>query len=110
MAAPETLKEWNVVITSVRQGYEFTKQQQDYRTVLEIMYGGQGALINIGNTKDNFKDEKSKCFNCNIYRHIVKDCKKPRKEQNTRKCYKYEKIGHITKDCKTKQKMKNRSI
>jgi len=40
IAAPETLKEWKVAIISVRQGYESTEGQQDYRTVLGIIYGG----------------------------------------------------------------------
>ena len=34
--------------------------------------------MNIRKAKDNFdKDEKPKYFNYNVYRHIVKDCKKP---------------------------------
>jgi len=53
---------------------------------------------------------KPRYFNCNVYRHIAKNCKKPKKEWDTRKCYKYDKIGHITKDYKTGQKMKNCSI
>ena len=64
--------------------------------------------MDIGKAKDNFnKGEKSKYFNCNIYRHMVKDYKKLKKEQNTRKCYKYKKIRHIAKNCKSEQKMKN---
>ena len=67
--------------------------------------------INIGKAKDNFnKDRKPKCFNCNEYRHLVKDCKKPKKEKDTRKCYKYKKVGHIVKNCKLGQKIKNWSI
>ena len=67
--------------------------------------------MNIGKAKDNFdKDRKPKYFNCNVYGHIVKDCKKLKKEQDTRKCYKYKKIGYITKDCRSGQKMKNWSI
>jgi len=46
--------------------------------------------MDIGKAKDNFnKDEKPKYFNCNIYRYITKDCKKSKKEKDTRKCYKY---------------------
>ena len=39
-----------------------------------MTYGGQGLSMDIGKLKDNFKDEKPKCFNCNIYGHIAKDC------------------------------------
>jgi len=53
---------------------------------------------------------KPRYFNCNVYRHMAKDCKKPKKEWDARKCYKYNKIGHIAKDYKTEQKMKNCSI
>ena len=67
--------------------------------------------MDIEKAKDNFnKDGKSKCFNCNIYRYMAKDCKKLKKEQDIRKCYKYKKIGHITKDCRSGQKIKNKSI
>ena len=30
--------------------------------------------MDIGRTNDNFKDGKSKCFNCNKYGHIARDC------------------------------------
>ena len=56
--------------------------------------------MDIGKTRDSFdKKRKLKCFNCNIYEHMAKDCQKLKKEQNTKKSYKYDKIGHITKDC-----------
>ena len=45
--------------------------------------------MNIEKAQDNFnKNGKPKCFNCNIYGHIAKDCKKLKKEKDTRKCYK----------------------
>ena len=44
--------------------------------------------MDIGKAKENFnKDGKPKCFNCEIYRHMAKDCQKPKKEKNTQKCY-----------------------
>ena len=55
----------------------------------------------IGNLNNNFKDGKLKCFNCNKYRHIAKECWK-KKEKDMRKYFKYKKIGHIAKDCKEK--------
>ena len=67
--------------------------------------------MDIEKTKENFnKDGKSKCFNCNIYEHIAKDCQKLKKEKDTQKCYKCGQIEHIARDCKTKQKMKKQSI
>ena len=65
--------------------------------------------MDIGKAKDNFnKNGKPKCFNCNIYKCIAKDCKKPKKEQDTRKCYKYKKIKYIAKNCWLEQKIKNK--
>jgi len=58
--------------------------------------------MEIGKSNKNFKDGKLKYFNCEIYKHITRDCKKPKKEKNTQKCYKCGKIGHITRDCRTK--------
>ena len=67
--------------TSVRQEYEPTEEWHNYRTGSEITYGEQEMSIDIGKAEDNFdKDGKPKCFNCNIYRHIVKDCKKLKKK------------------------------
>jgi len=77
MVALETLKEWKVIITSVRQEYKSMKSKQNYKIRMEIIYREKGTPMDIGKTKDNFdKDKKPKCFNCNIYRHMAKDCQK----------------------------------
>ena len=109
MAAPNTLKEWKVVITSVEQGYESMESQHDYKTEMGMIFGGWGAPMDIGKSWDNFdKDGKSKCFNCNIYRHLAKECKRPKKDREMRKYYKCNKVGHLAKNCRTGQKMKIR--
>ena len=105
IAAPESLKEWKVVITSVGQGYESTEKQHNYKTGIEMTYGGQGQSMDIGKSNDNFKDRKPKYFNCNKYRHMAKECWK-KKEKETWKCFKCNKEGYIAKDCKGKQSMK----
>ena len=75
IVALKTLKEQNIAITSVRQEYESIEERQNYRTGSEITYGGRGAPINIGKSKNNYKkNKKPKYFNYNVYRHIVKDC------------------------------------
>ena len=96
MAASEILKEWKIAITLVSQEYKSTKGRQDYKTGIETTYGERGLPMNIGKAKDNFdKKRRSKYFNCKAYRHIVKDCRKPKKKQDTRKYYKCKKIRHI---------------
>ena len=101
MVALEILKEWKVAITSVKQGYESTEEQQNYKIESGTTYGERGISIDIGKTKDNFdKDRKPKCFNCNIYGHMAKECKKPKKKENTQKYYKCKRVEHISKDCK----------
>jgi len=40
IATPESLKEWKVAITSVRQGYESTEGHHDYKTSTRTTYGG----------------------------------------------------------------------
>ena len=58
-------------------------------------------FIDIRKAKNNFdKNRKSKYFDCNIYKHITKDYRKPKKKKNIRKCYKCEKIRYITRDCR----------
>ena len=74
MAMPESLKKWEVAITSVEQGYESTEEYHDYKTGTGTTYRGQGQPMNIGKSNDNFKDGKPKCFNCNKYSHMAKKC------------------------------------
>jgi len=67
--------------------------------------------MDIGKSRNNFDENgKPRCFNCNLYGHLAKECKRPKKERKTRKCYKCDKQGHLAKDCKSKQLMKNRRI
>jgi len=110
IAMPETLKECKVAITSVGQEYESTEGCHDYKTSTGATYGGRGQPMDIGRSNDNFKDGKPKCFNCNKYGHMAKDCQGKKKEQETRKCFKCDKEGHIAKDCKGKQTMKNKKV
>jgi len=74
IAMPETLKEWKVAITSVGQGYESTEGCHDYKTGIGTTYGGRGQPMDIGKSNDNYKDRKPKCFNCNKYGHMAKEC------------------------------------
>jgi len=110
IAMPETLKEWKVAITSVGQGYESTEGRHDYKTETGTTYGGKGQPMDIGKSNDNFKDGKLKCFNCNKYGHMAKECRSEKKERETRTCFKCDKKGHIAKDCKGKQTMKKRKV
>jgi len=65
--------------------------------------------MDIGKSNNNFKDRKPKCFNCNKYGHMAKECWK-KKEKETRRCFKCNKEGHITKNCKEKQSIKKQKI
>ena len=106
VAAPEILKEWKVAITSVRQGYESTESQNDYKTSTETMFRGQGMPMDIGKMWDNFGEQRRpKYFNCNIYGHMAREYKKLKKSRKTRKYYKCNKVRHLARDCKSKQKM-----
>jgi len=107
---PETLKEWKVAITSVGQEYESTEGRHDYKTGTGTTYGGKGQPMDIGKSNNNFKDGKPKCFNCNKYGHMAKECRSEKKEREMRTCFKCDKKGHIAKDCKEKQIMKKRKV
>ena len=80
IAMLETLKEWKVAITSVEQGYKSIEGCHDYKTSTGTTYGGRGQSMNIERFNNNFKDRKPKCFNCNKYGHMVKDCRGKKKE------------------------------
>ena len=74
IAMPEILKEWKVAITSVGQGSKSIEEHHDYKTSTRTTYGGQGQPMDIGKSNENFKDGKSKCFNCNKYGYMAKKC------------------------------------
>ena len=97
-----------MAIISVGQGYESTEERHNYKTGTGTTYSGRGQPMDIGKSNDNFKDGKPKCFNCNKYRHMAKECRSEKRERETRTCFKCDKKGHIAKDCKGKQKMKIR--
>ena len=85
------------------------ESQHDYKTGTGITFGGRGAPMNIGKSRNNFDENgKLRCFNYNLYGHITREYRRPKKEREMRKCYKYDKEGHLAKDCKSKQPMKNR--
>ena len=77
---PDTLKEWKVAITSVGQGFEFIEGQNDYKISTRTTYRERGQLMNIGKSNKNFKNGKPKCFNCNKYRYMAKECQLEKKE------------------------------
>ena len=97
-------------ITSVVQGYKSTEGRHDYKTGTGTTYREQDQPMNIGKSNDSFKDRKPKCFNCNKYGHMAKECQSKKKEHETRKCFKCEKKGHIAKDCKGTQSIKKQKI
>jgi len=66
--------------------------------------------MDIGKSSNNFKNGKPKCFNCNKYRYMAKECWNKKKEKETRKCFKCNKEGHIAKNCKGKQSIKKQKI
>jgi len=80
IAMPKTLKEWKVAITSVGQGYESTEGQHDYKTSTGTTYRERGQPMDIGKSNENFKDGKPKCFNCNKYGHMAKECRSEKRE------------------------------
>ena len=74
IAIPESLKEWKVVITLVRQRYELTEGHHNYKMSTGVTYSRQGQPMDIRRSNDNFKDRKLKCFNYNKYRYMAKEC------------------------------------
>ena len=65
--------------------------------------------MDIGKFNDNFKDGKLKCFNCNKYGHMAKECQSKKKEDK-QQCFKCNKEGHIAKDCKRIQSIKKYKV
>jgi len=110
IAMLESLKEWKVAITSVEQEYESTERRHDYKTNTRTTYGGREQPMDIGKSNENFKDRKPKCFNCNKYGYMTKECRSKKKERETRTRFKCNKEGHIVKNCREKQTTKKRKV
>ena len=80
-----------MAIISVRQGYKSIEGRNNYKISTEVTYRGKGQLMDIRKSNKNFKNRKPKCFNCNKYRHITKECWSKKKEREIRKCFKCDK-------------------
>jgi len=63
-----------VAITLVEQEYESIKEQHNYKIGTETTYKERGQPMDIEKSNDDFKDGKPKCFNCNKYNYIAKEC------------------------------------
>ena len=72
-----------MAITSVGQGYESTEGCHNYKMGIGTTYGGRGQPRDIGKSNDNFKDGKPKCFNCNKYGYMTKECRAEKRERQT---------------------------
>jgi len=107
--APKSLEQWKVAITAVGQGYEWTNIHYNYRTGSGITYGGMGKPMEIGRQQNNGQGRKPKCYNCNKFRHMAKDCRQPKKEKKQQECFKCGKEEHIAIGCRAPQQMKTRS-
>jgi hypothetical protein len=102
VAIPTDLKEWIDMILSVGKGQEATQTRHDILTPSGVIYGGKGQPMEIGQRRLEWsKDGTPKCYRCDQYSHIGKECLK--KSQGV-KCYGCGKFGHLAKECQSKGK------
>jgi hypothetical protein len=86
-------------ILSIGQGYESTEIRNDYHTGTGVTFGWSGQPMDIGRQMPAFNEKgQPKCFKCNTYGHMVKDCHKGN-NKGERKCYNCGKGGDFAKDC-----------
>ena len=63
------------------------------------------APMNIRKAWDSFdENRKPRYFNYNVYEHMVRECRKPKKEKETKKYYKYDKVGYLAKKLQVQTK------
>jgi hypothetical protein len=102
---PKSLKEWGTTIMSIGKGQEITQTCHDLLTPTRVTYGGSGQPMELGRKKLEWsKDGTPKCYKCNQFGHIGKEC--PKKTHGTQgvKCYGCRKFGHVAKYCRSKGK------
>jgi hypothetical protein len=103
---PKQYDQWTEAIMSVAQGYESTESRPSIPSGSGIIYGGAGQPMDIGRQKPAFnKSGQPKCFKCNYYGHMAKDCR----SKKSPTCYNCDKPGHIAKNCREPRKMRVRS-
>jgi hypothetical protein len=103
IAIPSVLNEWIEAIQSVGKGQKSTQTCHDILTPTGVIYRGKGQPMEIGQTKFEWnKDGTPKCYKCDQFGHISREC--PKKFQGV-KCHGCGKFGHIVKDCQSKGKM-----
>jgi hypothetical protein len=91
-------------IQSVGKEQEATQTRHNILTPTGVIYGGKGQPMEIGRKRLEWsKDRNLKCYRCDQYGHIGKEC--PKKPQGGTKCYECGRFGHIAKDCRSKGKM-----
>ena len=57
------------------------EERYDYKIGIVITYKERGLPMDIRKSKENFKDKKLRCFNCDLYGYMVKNCQKLKKEK-----------------------------
>jgi hypothetical protein len=103
IAIPSELNEWIEAIQSVGKGQEATQTHHNILTPTGVIYGGKGEPMEIGQTRFEWsKDGTPKCYKCDQFGHIGREC--PKKFQGV-KCHRCGKFGHIVRDCQSKGKM-----
>ena len=68
-----------------------------------------GKPMEIGQQQNNEQGHKPKCYNCNKFGHMAKDCQQPKKEKKPQECFKCGKEGYIAIGCRAPQQIKTRS-
>ena len=134
---PSGYDQWKESILNIGRNKEIFRERMktrhatvgngDRKTGSGIIHGGRGLPMEIDAQSPNWStDGKPKCFNCNKYGHIGKDCKEPKKKRfgtsggqkkfgtptsgGTKdfECFKCGIKGHYAKNCRKPKKDKGK--
>jgi len=98
---PSTYKEYFEAVRNIGRNIDSHNKATDTRTSSGTTFGGRGRAMEVD------KVQSKRCYNCQRFGHIAKECRSPKKERKEFKeltCYNCGIKGHTANKCRKPKK------